>query len=247
LAFCFISGTVYIINDTCDADADRLHPEKKNRPIASGLVSQQSAFLIAATLGLSAFVLGFFAGAETCFMILIYFVINIAYSFFLKRIPVIDVLIVASGFLLRIIAGGAAAGVPVSNWLYAMVFLLALGIAVGKRYDDLLLIGKGISGSIRPAISGYNLNLTRIALCLIFTAIFITYIFYTCSAELQARLHSTYIFTTAIPALAGIARYLYIALVLKKSGSPVTLMLRDKWLQACVGVWLGLFVWFLYF
>ena len=245
-AFCFTSGSVYIINDSCDVEADRLHPEKKNRPIAAGLVSAKTAGIIATLFLAAGMVLGFFSGKESGFMLLLYLCFNLSYSFFLKKIPVLDILLVASGFLLRIIAGGYASGVEISSWLYAMVFLIALGIALGKRYDDLLLISDGTSGRIRPAIAGYSLSAVRISLVLIFGTMFIAYIFYTISPEIRARLHSDFVFITAIPAFAGVSRYLYLAIVLKKSGSPVQLLLRDRWLQLCILCWFGLFAFFLY-
>lgn len=245
-AFCFTSGAVYIINDSCDAEADRLHPEKKKRPLAARLVSAKTAGIIATVFLLAGFTLGFFSGAVSCYMLLYYLCINLSYSLFLKKIPVVDILLVASGFLLRIMAGGAASGVEISSWLYAMVFLIAIGIALGKRYDDLLLISSGISANIRPAAAGYRVQFVRILIAIVFSVLLAGYVLYTLSPEIRQRLHSDFVFITALPAFAGVSRYLYLALVLKKSGSPVQLLFRDRWLQFSLLCWFGLFAFFLY-
>lgn len=246
IAFCLLASAVYIVNDICDREADRLHPEKRKRPLASGEVSEKTAWRIAAIIAVPGIALAFFSGIQAGALAGGYLLLNLAYSFWLKRVPVLDLLVIASGFTLRVMAGSAATGVTVSHWLYTMSFLLSLGIALGKRYDDLLLIGKGASGAIRSTVAVYDIQLVRISLTVCFAVIFIAYTIYTCSEELTARLHSRMIFLTAIPALGAVTRYLYVALRLGKSGDPVSLLLRDHLLQLCILAWAGAFTFFLY-
>lgn len=245
--FCFLSGAVYSINDYCDLEADRAHPLKKERPLAAGNIQPKQALLIAAVFSIAGLALGFTAGIFTGLVFLVYFTLNVAYSLFLKRIPLLDVLLVASGFILRILAGGFATGIVISHWLLLVAFFLALGLVLSKRYDDLQLMRRGVSQEIRSAASGYNLRTTGIALVVIFVITAGFYTLYTFTPEVRTRLHSDFVFLTALPVFAGMARYLFLALVRHRSGSPIDLLRKDFFLAASVVAWMGLFAYFLYY
>lgn len=245
LAFSLTSSSVYVLNDIKDVKRDQLHPDKMNRPIASGAVTTKKAyFFLTFLLLLSASIMTFIPFKVVQF-ILAYFFLNILYTFYTKKISLLDVSSISLGFVLRLYVGGEAANVLVSHWIVITVFLLMFSIALAKRKNDLILIEKGTEKDILSS-SGYTVSFLNIAMVFCFSITVMTYILYTVSEEVMDRVQSEYIFITAFPVMIGILRYLQLAIVENKTGSPVDLIFKDKVLIASVLSWILIFYYLLY-
>ena len=246
VAMCLAASAVYILNDLFDADRDRLHPVKKYRPIAGKTVSESTAKVMAAFLAGFALSMGFFTSIFAGLLLLIYLIINWLYSYKLKHIPVLDVTLIALGFLIRILAGGIATNIEVSHWLAIMTFVLALFLAIGKRHDDLLLLEK-TGSQMRKSLDGYNLKFTSQAMTLLAVALFLLYYQYLEIAPTAVQFRGKMPYISSIFVLLGMLRYLQATFVHEKSGSPVAQLLTDRFLQTIILGWLGHFIFMLYY
>lgn len=236
VCFSLTSSTVYIINDLKDLEYDRAHPEKRKRPLAAGLISPGRAIFWGLALFFPALGLGLFLLKPAALgLICLYLLLNLAYSFGLKHYAVVDVLMIASFFVLRVFVGGLAASIPVSHWLVLMAFLLALFLALAKRRDDLVL-ADGTSGH-RPSMDGYNLEFVTAGLIIMAAVTVVCYILYTLSPEVMAKHGTEYLYLTVIWVVAGLLRYLQVTLVEHRSGAPTRLLLRDRFLLGVVVLW----------
>ena len=245
IAFCCIASSIYIINDYRDIEDDKKHPVKSKRPLASGAVSKNAALVICVLLMLIGFIIAYFLRAKFLFVLSIYFVLNIAYSLGLKNIAILDIVILAIGFVLRIKAGAVIAQIGVSEWLNIMVFLLALFMAIGKRRDDVLL--KISSGTdMRKSIKGYNLEFLNVVLALVCAVIVVAYFMYTMSPEVLRRLGTYRLYYTCLFVLAGIMRYLQIIFVQAASGSPTKILYKDRFIQTILLLWTASFYFIIY-
>lgn len=245
LAFCCIASSIYIINDYADKDDDKKHPEKRNRPIASGAVSTGSALTIFAILTGAGFFIAYFISTKFFFLLGLYFSLNIGYSFGLKNIPILDIFIIAIGFPLRIRSGGSIANVDVTVWLNIMIFLLALFMAAGKRRDDVLL--KISSGNdMRKAVKGYTLDFLNALLALISSVMIVSYFMYTVSPSVIERHSTSRLYLTSLFVMAGIMRYLQIIYVNADSGSPTKILYKDRFIQISLVLWMISFYIILY-
>lgn len=242
-AFCITSSIIYVINDTVDADKDRLHPKKCKRPIASGFFSKSEGLVIGAILMVISSVLIFNLGDSKWF-VLAYFVLNVAYSFKLKNIAIIDVTCISIGFLLRILAGGMAAAVIVSHWMIIIVFLLSISIAFAKRRDD-LVIKKG-EQVLRKSQAGYSLAFIDSAKGISLSVTLVCYIMYSVSSDVVERIGSEYVYTTSLFVFLGIIRYLQVSIVQKNSGSPIKVLRKDLFMQLIIISWVALFSFLIY-
>jgi decaprenyl-phosphate phosphoribosyltransferase len=237
LAFSFVASSIYIINDYNDRDVDRIHPKKKDRPIASGAVKPSSALAFMAVLAIIGFSIAFFIN-ELFFGILMgYFIMNLLYSSGLKNVPILDLFIVALGFIFRTYSGGVIAGIVVSSWLAIMIFLLALFLIIAKRRDD-LVIHSETGEMVRKSSATYNLEFINSCLTLVCAVIIVAYIMYTQSQEVIQRWNTHYLFATTIFVIAGIMRYLQIVFVEKDSGSPTSVLYRDKFILVTIVCWI---------
>lgn len=237
VAFCLASSSIYIINDLADIHEDRAHPIKKHRPLASFSVRPAEAAWLALLLFCTALVISFIGlPLSFVFVIIAYFLLNIAYSQRLKRIPIIDIVCIAIGFVLRIMAGCVAIQIEASPWITMMTFLLALFLALAKRRDDKLLAGQG--HQVRKAIDGYNLEFISLAMGIMASVIIVAYLLYTVSPEVVAKHGTNYLYTTGIWVLVGLLRFLQITFVDEQSGSPTNVLLKDYILQAIIAGWL---------
>jgi 4-hydroxybenzoate polyprenyltransferase len=248
LAFCLVSGAVYAFNDVRDVDADRAHPIKKHRPIASGALAERTALvasgvLAAAGLGL-AYALDWRAGIAAT----VYLGQNLAYSLSLKHVAFVDVALIASGFLLRVLAGAYAIRVPASPWLLICTALLALFLALGKRAHELAAAtrdGRAI-GETRAALAGYRLPMVRATMLVLAGLTSAAYVLYTLSPATVAFFGTDQLVWSApLPAL-GIARFLQLALWRPRDDSPTEAMLRDPLFLAIVGVWAAVVILIVY-
>ncbi len=236
-AFSFIASSIYIINDYMDIEADKKHPTKSLRPLASGAVTKRAAitlFVICVALGITA---AAFIKMKFLFVLMIYFVMNLGYSLGLKNISVLDIVLVAMGFVLRIKAGGVIAVIGISQWLMIMVFLLAMFMAIAKRRDDVLIkLDSGLD--MRKAIKGYNLEFLNAMLSLFTGIIIIAYLMYTISPEVMQRWNVYRLYYTTLFVIVGLMRYLQITFIEKNSGSPTDLLYKDKFLQITLVLWI---------
>jgi 4-hydroxybenzoate polyprenyltransferase len=241
LAFCFISSSIYCINDIYDVEADRMHPQKCKRPIASGKVSIRVGYLLAFLCLLLPFGLLFFVkGSNLPYLYLIigcYWMMNVAYCMKLKRYAIIDVSIIAIGFVMRVLIGGLVTNIWVSHWLVLMTFLITLFLALAKRSDDFGIYEKtGIKP--RVSITGYNKPFINEATAIVASVTMVSYIMYSMSDEIIRRMGSPYVYLTSGWVLLGLLRYLQNMIVFGRSGSPTNALLKDKFLIPCIIGWL---------
>lgn len=239
IVFCLLSSAVYVINDYADREADRLHPDKKHRPIASGEISPAGALAIAAALlvAAAAVALGRLPHSVTI-IAAAYFAINLLYSFGLKHVSILDVLIVSAGFVLRVDAGAAAIAVEPTVWIVVCAGLLALFLALAKRRDDL---AKDLSETHRPSLVGYNRRFIDQALSMILGALLVSYLIYTTDQGVIARYGTDKLYLTAPFVVAGVLRYLQITVVEERSGSPTDIALTDRFLILTMLGWVVVF------
>lgn len=243
--FSITASAVYCFNDIKDLAFDQLHPTKKNRPLASGAISKNTAILTMLVLLILSAGIAVFQPLEVTGILLGYVLMNIAYTLFLKNIVIIDLIIVALGFVLRIFIAGTALDIYLSQWIIIMTFLLALFLIIAKRRDD-LLIYTSQQIKARHNINMYNLDFINAGLYITSSVIIVAYIMYTLSPEVMERFGSTHIYGTALFVIIGILRYLQLTLVAKKSGNPTKLLLSDTFLQCTIVGWLLSFIFVIY-
>ena len=233
--FCLISSSVYIFNDLADIEADRQHPEKKNRPIPSGKLPVSTAWIAGILLVVIALGLGYLLSPSFAGVLSLYFLINMAYSKWLKHVPIVDVLIIASGFVLRVGAGVTLIHVErFSPWLYVVMTLLSLFLGFGKRRAELSLLAKG-AGSHRKVLEGYTLPLLDQYIMIVSGTTIVAYSLYTFSAPNVPENHSMML---TIPfVLYTIFRYLYLVQVKQEGGAPEEVLLTDRPFQIAMGMW----------
>ncbi|HXB29670.1 MAG TPA: decaprenyl-phosphate phosphoribosyltransferase [Puia sp.] len=238
IAFCFFASGIYIINDYRDIEDDRKHPVKCKRPLASGTVKKPAAVVLCISLILVGILLGYLADSNFQFLFILglYFFINLFYSFGLKNIAILDILMLSSGFVLRVKGGAVISKVDTSEWLIIMTFLLSLFMAIAKRRDDLIL--KSSTGTdMRKSMSGYNLDFLNTMLGLSSAIIIVAYINYTVSPMTVMRLGTYRLYYSSLFVIAGLMRYLQITFVLKKSGSPTEILYKDFFIQITLALW----------
>lgn len=235
LLFCLLSSSVYLINDVVDAPADRQHPQKRNRPIASGKLPVSVAITAAVIIVLGTIPAAFLLAPWFGWITLAYFLINLAYSNWLKHIPILDVMIIAAGFVLRVAAGVTLVTVErFSPWLYVVTTLGALFIGFGKRRSELSLLEKE-ANSHRRVFDGYTIPLLDQLILIVSSTTIIAYSLYTFSAPNLPENHSMML---TIPfVLYGIFRYLFLIQVKQSGGAPEELLLTDRPLQAAIVLW----------
>jgi 4-hydroxybenzoate polyprenyltransferase len=232
--FCLISSAVYIFNDLADIEADRQHPEKKNRPLPSGQLSQGAAWTAGILLVILAVGLGWLLEPAFAAVVALYFLINLAYSRWLKHVPILDVLILAAGFVLRVHAGVTLITVQrFSPWLYVVTTLGALYLGFGKRRSELSLLAHG-AGTHRKALEGYTLPLLDQYITIVSAATILAYSLYTFSAP---NLPDNHAMMLTIPFIAYIIfRYLYLIQVTHQAGAPEEVLLTDRPMQIAIAL-----------
>lgn len=240
-AFSFIASSVYCFNDIIDVEADRRHPVKCKRPIASGAISVRSAWALMALMFLLS--VGTVCLLDTYshvinvgLVILIYYILNILYCSKLKQYAIVDVCIIAFGFVLRVLAGGFATDIALSKWLVLMTFLLTLFLSFAKRRDDVLRMNETGEPPRKNTIR-YNLTFINQAITITASVTLVCYIMYTVSPEVVNRFHSDLLYLTSVFVQLGLLRYIQITVVDKRSGDPTKMMLRDRFTQCVVLLW----------
>lgn len=241
--FCMVASAVYCLNDLRDAEADRNHPVKKDRPIASGAISPATAMVLMALLLAGGSALGAWRVPVILWVVGAYFATNIAYTLHLKHIAILDVLTVAFGFVLRVEAGALIIDIEPSAWILIVTGLLALFIALAKRRDDIV---RDLDAEHRKSLDGYTLPFLDGSLMAVLSTLLVSYLIFTTDQAVMARLDSEQLYFTGPFVIAGVLRYLQLTLVYERSGSPTDLVYRDLGLQLSVAGWLATFIWLLY-
>lgn len=249
LAYSFMASSIYCYNDIVDADADRRHPVKCHRPVASGVVSVRLAYTLMALMAVLSVAVVLLLPPEVMAnvlaVVLFYYLLNLSYCSKLKQYAIVDVCIVAFGFVLRILAGGFACEVTPSNWLVIMTFLLTLFMSFAKRRDDVLRMNETGEPPRKNTVR-YNLTFINQAITITASVTLVCYIMYTVSPEVTERFDTPYLYLTFVFVLLGLLRYIQIAVVDKKSGDPTKVILHDHFSQMIVVAWVLSFLLMIY-
>ncbi|MDJ0752384.1 MAG: decaprenyl-phosphate phosphoribosyltransferase [Ardenticatenaceae bacterium] len=244
ILLCLMSSAVYLMNDLADIESDRQHPVKRFRPLPAGELSPMTAQIAAVIFGLGSLLLGFLLSSPFGFILLVYAVIQIAYTFSLKSIVILDVMIVAAGFVLRVGAGVVVIEIQrFSPWLYVCMGLLALFMALGKRRHELVLLGDGADNH-RAILKEYTLDFIDRTITMVLTSTVVSYVMYTFLAEGLPENHAM-MFTIPF-VLYGVSRYLYLILVKGEGGAPEDILLRDRPFQINIFLWGMVIIFVLY-
>jgi 4-hydroxybenzoate polyprenyltransferase len=242
LAFCLASSAVYAFNDAIDAEQDRDHPDKRERPVARGAVGKREAFAIAGTLAVAALVAAAWVGVTATGIVAAYLVLNVAYTLGLKRMPVIDVFVIAAGFMLRLLAGTSGIGVEPSQWLLACGFLLTLFLGFAKRRAELARLAED-AAQHRAVLDAYTTGFLDKAILVCVVGMVVTYAAYTVSPD-TASLHGTRHLIVTLPwVLLGTFRYLFRLHFRGGGGDPAEEVMRDPILAASGVGWIGTVLW----
>ena len=235
IIFCLLSGAVYLFNDLADAENDRKHRDKKTRPIASGRLSVPAAFTAALLVSLIALAAAFVIRPSFGGVALLYLVSMIAYSLFIKHVVIVDVLLIAFGFILRVLAGGIIIQVPISEWLYLCTFLLSLFLALSKRRHEVVLLA-GQAGSHRKVLSEYSSPLLDQMIAVVTSSTLMAYALYTLTPRTRAEV-STRLYLSVPFVVYGIFRYLYLVHRKAEGGQPGKTLLTDPALMIDICLW----------
>ncbi len=237
VSFCCAASSIYLINDIADRDLDRIHPVKKNRPIASGAVSIFEGWILAVILICASFIFLCVGNVHlaAAVPIFLYIGINLLYSFRLKKVVLIDVFVIAAGFILRILAGGYAIDVKISNWLIMTTLFISIFLGIAKRRSEFVHINNGAENSMseggtstRKVLQDYDLSLIDQILSISAASVIIAYALYTVSQRTVAAFQTEALIFTTVFVVYGIFRYLYLIHRLGLGESPTSALLRDR-------------------
>ena len=238
VAFSFAASAIYSINDIVDVEADKKHPKKCKRPIAAGRVSKRQASLLAIILAIAALALPFLLNNWMLSVVIaVYLAMNLCYCIRLKHYAIIDVCIVAMGFVMRIVAGGVATDIVLSRWIVMMTFLLTLFLSFAKRRDDVLIMNE-TGMAPRKNTSRYNLTFINQAITITGGVMLVCYIMYTVSPEVIERFNSPNLYMTSFFVILGLLRYIQLTVVDERSGEPTRLVLSDRLIQLIIAGWI---------
>lgn len=243
--FSLQASAIYLINDFIDYDLDKLHPIKKLRPIASGKLNRQFALIFAFFLSLISFALSILITKTLFFVLFVYFLINLAYSSILKRIFLVDVMLVSSGYLLRVTAGAVVIGVPPSFWLLLCTFFLSLFLVLGKRRAELLAISNN-SNMYSLGTPNYSSQVLDQLLILVTVCLVISYFLYIPFSPTGGGLSHPYLVLTVPFTLFGILRYLFLIYKKNSGQDPTSILLSDAPLFLSVFFWILLVIGIIY-
>ena len=236
LSFSFAASSIYCLNDIIDIEDDKHHPIKCNRPLASGAISIPQGYtlmVLMLILSMASTFLLYDHQLETAGVIAFYWLLNIGYCLKLKQYAIIDVCIVAFGFVLRVLAGGISTSIHLSKWIVLMTFLLMLFLSFAKRRDHVVRMNE-TGHAPRQNTIRYNLTFINQAITITSSVTLVCYIMYTVSPETIQNFHTDYLYLTSVFVLVGLLRYIQIAVVDKKSGDPTKVILRDRFTQLIV-------------
>jgi decaprenyl-phosphate phosphoribosyltransferase len=245
-AFSFLASSIYIINDYRDIEDDRKHPKKSRRPLASGAVSKPAALVISVLLTLAGLAIALMLDHTGKFLFIagLYYVMNLGYCFGLKNIAIVDIVVLATGFVLRVKGGARLSDVDTTAWFIVMTFLLALFLSIAKRRDDVIL-KLNTGAEMRKSMKGYSLEFLNTLLGLFCAILIVSYINYTVSPVTNLKFgHRMYY--TAVFVIAAMMRYLQIAFIHNDAGSPTEVLYKDRFIQITMILWAASFFVILY-
>ncbi len=250
--FCLITGSIYILNDSIDVNSDRQHPIKKKRPIASGKLSKSTAIIIAIILLIVTLSIIFTINTYFFLITLFYVILNVFYSFYLKKIVILDVLIIAVGFVLRVMIGGVVINsIELSPWILIITFILTIFLGLMKRRQELVRVEKLKKDNIiietRKTLKDYNLILLDQLISITTATTLISYIIYVLDSDIQNKFHTDKLFFTIPFVVFGIFRYLYLAFVMDKGESPDEILFSDIPFLINIILWIISFVSIIYY
>jgi 4-hydroxybenzoate polyprenyltransferase len=235
--FCVLSSAVYLLNDVADAQTDRMHPLKASRPVAAGRLAPGAALLAAACLAVGGLAAALVLSPRFGAILSVYAAANVAYSLWLKRVVLLDIMLVAAGFLLRAVAGAAVIRVPISPWFVLCTFTLALFLAAIKRRQELVLL-QGEAPSHRPTLQQYSVGYLDQVIAVLTGATLVCYALYAMGVGAEGSASQRHMQWTIPFVLYGLLRYLYLVYQTGAGGSPTAVVWRDRALQATVAAWL---------
>lgn len=247
LGFSFLSSAVYVLNDIADREADKLHPIKRERPIAAGTISVGGGLLFSAILlGVTAVIAGFL-NPQFRVILAIYAVLNVAYSFWLKQLILVDVFIIAAGFMLRVLGGAFAIEVEVSHWLVLCTLFVSLFLAISKRRGELMLVRDTNDFSGRPVLREYDIAFVDQISTVTASGMAISYALYTVADRTVAMFKTENLIFTTVFVLFGIFRYLFLLRKKKIEDNPTILLLSDPVMIMNVGAWFTVCIFVIYY
>lgn len=238
IAFSLFNSFFYIINDIADINKDKLHPRKKKRPLASGKVSVNTAILVAICVLLLSIGISYFLPADFKYPLIAYGAINILYSYFLKKINIIESVSIAAGFVIRVLAGCVAIGVTASSWIVVLTFFLALFLAFIKRKSELKLLNEKSSGH-RSVLKNYSVEMLDKFIYICATVCVTGYLMYTLENKAIHGSNSQFLVYTTLFVVIGIFRFIQLSDSTKYAGEgdPTTLVVKDRFSQINIAVW----------
>ncbi|MEW5902568.1 MAG: decaprenyl-phosphate phosphoribosyltransferase [Acidobacteriota bacterium] len=243
--FCLVSGAFYIFNDLRDREEDRAHPKKSQRPVARGEIRPAEGFGLYLSLSAAGLTAAFFLQKYFFIAVAAYFLLQLSYSLKLKRVVILDIFVIAAGFVIRVVAGGLVISVPISSWLLLCTTLLALLLAMGKRRHELVLL-EDRATEHRPILKEYSAYLLDQMIAVVTASTLIAYCLYTISAETQQKFGTDRFIWTAGFVLYGIFRYLYLVHLKGKGGSPEEIIIQDKPMLLNILLWIGAVILIIY-
>lgn len=244
LAFCFVSSAIYVVNDLSDREADRLHPKKRHRPLAAGRVSPAQAIVLSALCTVVGLVLAASVSPQVLYIVVAYALMNLIYSWRLKQVVILDVFIIAAGFMLRILAGTVGVGIPPSSWLLLTGLLVTLFLGFAKRRSELAVMEQG-GETARKVLHNYSLPMLDLMIGICAAGVVMAYSLYTMSAETLAIHHTEKLIYTVPLVLYGLFRYLYRTIGLGAGEDPASDLMRDPHMLITVLLWAALTFWLL--
>jgi 4-hydroxybenzoate polyprenyltransferase len=241
--FSLVTGAMYVFNDVLDRAKDGLHPVKKNRPIASGRLRVQLALPVAALLLAGVFLLIYHFNREFFLITAFYVGLNVLYSLFLKSVVIIDIMVIALGFVLRVMIGGAVNAIVLYPWILISTFLLAIFLALIKRRQELLKLGAQPDETLtRKTLRSYTLGLLDQMISIATATTLISYIMYVLSPDVQQKFHTSKLFYTVPFVIFGIFRYLFLAYSLGEGESPSDIIYSDPPFTLNLILWICVFI-----
>ena len=238
ITFSLVASSIYCFNDVIDVELDKTHLQKKNRPIASGKITPETAKIYFIVLAIASFVLAYiFNSIELSLVLLSYFIINIAYTLVLKNVVILDAILIAVSFFLRIVAGSVATNTVLSYWIVIMVLLLSLFLAFAKRRDESIVYLE-TEVKVRKNIHRYSLKLLNTLLIVLAIIIIGCYIVYTVSTQIIIQFDSHYIYLTSVFVILGISRYLFLIKKRAQFANPTKILTTDRIMQLSIFGWL---------
>ena len=241
-SFSLVASGIYIFNDICDLEHDRRHPSKSLRPIALGLVSTKNAYLVMAIVFSLGLYFGYIVNIPVLLLVSCYLCLNIAYSLSLKKIPLLDICSISTGFVIRLYVGSYAANVPTSNWIVLMTFVLSIFLGIAKRRDDIVQSRKDPT-FFRESMKGYNEEFIMASMVMMAGVTVVSYIMYTMSQASNKAIFQL----SSLWVIVGVLRYFQVTLVYQKSGNPTKVLIKDNFLKLIVVTWFIFTSYCLYF